>query len=90
MVPTLILLGCNFGQMYLVALGFSESFYDLVTNFGYRRELFDQPLLWFFVVSIVPALVYCFLLISNLKIAPVTPGETDKPKSEHKRKRLDL
>ncbi len=85
LMPTLVLLACNFGQMYLVALGFSEKFYEMITDYGYRRDFVEQPVLWFFVLSIMPPMCYIFVLISHLQIAPITPSEADKLKSEHKR-----
>jgi hypothetical protein len=88
--PTVVLLAVNFVQFYLVSLGFSEKFYEYVSNFGRRRDLIEQPMTWFALISILPPLAYASLLISHLKVAPISKSEAEPMEVERKRKNRDL
>ncbi len=89
LLPLVVCIAANFAQLYLIALGFSDRFFEAL-EIGYRESFYETNLFWFFMVSATPIVSYATFFVSRLRIAPRVPVPTDEVAKRPRRKKLDL
>ena len=89
LLPLVACIAANFVQLYLIALGFSDQFFDELA-IGYRESFYETNLFWFFMVSATPIVSYATFFLSRLRIAPLVRVPTDEVAKRPRRKGLDL
>lgn len=89
LIPLAVCIAANFAQLYLIALGFSDRFFEEL-EIGYRESYYETNLFWFFIVSAMPIVSYAMFFVSRLRIAPSVPIKAEEAEQRPRRKKLDL